>query len=79
MDSRFHDTDLQSIRDEWKDQIFALGGLELSRLPLKGQSTPTVIRQMIREEIAAWRKRVRATPQGGLALNIEPEIDFCTF
>lgn len=79
VDSRFHDTEKQMVRDERKDTIFALGGLELIRLRFQGNPTPGTIRQKISEEISAWGRRYRVTPHEGLALNIEQEIDFHSF
>jgi tetratricopeptide (TPR) repeat protein len=80
VDSDYHDSEKQKVRDERKDQIFATGGIALIHLRAFGQPSPQAIRYDIMEAVRTWLKQWRMTPhQKGWAIDLEQELDFDRF
>jgi tetratricopeptide (TPR) repeat protein len=80
VDSDYHDSEKQKVRDERKDQIFATGGIALIHLRAFGQPSPQAIRYDIMEAVRTWLKQWRTTPhQKGWAIDLEQELDFDRF
>ncbi len=80
VDSDYHDSEKQKVRDERKDQIFATGGIALIHLRAFGQPSPEAMRHDIMEAVRTWLRQWRATPhQKGWAIDLEQELDFDRF
>ncbi|MHB8600826.1 MAG: DUF2726 domain-containing protein [Ktedonobacteraceae bacterium] len=80
VDSDYHDSEKQKVRDERKDQIFTTGGIALIHLRAFGQPSPQAMRHDIMEAVRTWLRQWRATPhQKGWAIDLEQELDFDRF
>jgi len=77
VDSAWHDSEDQQVRDEKKDRIFAAGGVPFLRVRPHGRPTPEALRQALVSAIAeAQADIVAASQKAGLAGD---EIDFTPF
>ena len=80
VDSDYHDSQKQKVRDERKDQIFTTGGIALIHLRAFGQPSPQAMRNDIMEGVRTWLRQWRTTHrQKGWAINLEQELDFDLF
>lgn len=80
VDSDYHDSEKQKVRDERKDQIFATGGIALIHLRAFGQPSPQAIHYDIMEAVRTWLKQWRTTPHHkGWAIDLKQELDFDRF
>ncbi|WP_250495412.1 DUF2726 domain-containing protein [Caballeronia sp. GAWG1-1] len=59
VDSVYHDTEKQLVRDDKKDRIFQAGGLPLLRLRPAGNPSPEVIRGQVAEHLDELLNQVR--------------------
>lgn len=77
VDSDYHDSEKQQVREEKKDLIFATGGIELIHLRAFGRPSPETIRYDIKEAVRTWLRQWRTTShQKGWAIDLEQELDF---
>ena len=76
VDSDYHDSEKQKVRDERKDQIFTTGGIALIHLRAFGRPSPEAIRHDIMEAVRTWLRQWRTTShQKGWAIDLEQELD----
>lgn len=80
VDSYYHDTLEQQVRDERKNDIFRLGGVPLLRLMPVGRPNEQIIRQQIIESVQMLGEQLRSTQsRGSKAVNLSLEIDYAHF
>jgi len=76
VDSDYHDSEKQRVRDARKDQIFTTGGIALIHLRAFGRPSPEAIRYDIMEAVRTWLRQWRTTShQKGWAIDLEQELD----
>lgn len=61
VDSDYHDSEKQKVRDERKDLIFTTGGIALMHLRAFGRPSPEAIRHDIMEAVRTWLRQWHTT------------------
>ncbi|WP_257010550.1 DUF2726 domain-containing protein [Burkholderia ubonensis] len=64
VDSPWHDTDRQQVRDERKDRLFSTAGIPFLRLRPLGRPTPEVVRAEVASHIAELVSALRSDIPG---------------
>jgi tetratricopeptide (TPR) repeat protein len=76
VDSDYHDSEKQKVRDARKDLIFTTGGIALIHLRAFGRPSPEAVRHDLMEAVRTWLRQWRTTShQKGWAIDLEQELD----